>query len=176
MVWDVTRDTDKYYWRVPSGCGAVIVLPEFRFVLKDDVLSWYPSSTEPYFPNGTVDLHYCTSIDASTKHPKHFSVSTAEKKYSFSADSSASRDEWVKTLRKVLFRCQNEGESVKVCSGIEFCTCWIRESGSIGSPPFWGYENADGVSPESVGRLLPLIVRFTYVNVDCDTLGGGHPY
>lgn len=48
------------------------------------------------------------------KHLHHFKVSTADKKWHFSADSEASRDEWVKTIKKVVFRCQNEGESVKV--------------------------------------------------------------
>lgn len=60
--------------------------------------------------------HYCTSVEASSSHPQHFKVGTAEKKWHFSADSAASRDEWVKTLKRVVFRCQNEGESVKVHS------------------------------------------------------------
>lgn len=89
-------------------------------MLKDDVLSWYPSSTEPYFPDGHIDLHYCTAVEPSTKHKHHFKVSTADKRWHFSADSEASRDEWVKALKKAVFRCQNEGESVKV-----------------GTEPFW---------------------------------------
>lgn len=80
-------------------------------------------SQDPYFPDGVIDLHYCTSVESSIKHPMHFKVATAEKRWHFSADSVASRDEWVKALKKAVFRCQNEGESVKVsfccasCSG-----------------------------------------------------------
>ncbi|SCV72662.1 BQ2448_4199 [Microbotryum intermedium] len=88
------------------------------FILKDSVLSWYPSSTDPYFPDGHIDLHYCTSVESS-KHAKHFKVDTPEKRWHFSADSEASRDEWVKTLKKAVFRCQNEGESVKICIPLE---------------------------------------------------------
>ena len=50
----------------------------------------------------------------NSKNKDHFKVSTADKKWHFSADSEASRDEWVRTIKKVVFRCQNEGESVKV--------------------------------------------------------------
>ncbi|GAA5905363.1 hypothetical protein JCM6882_003138 [Rhodosporidiobolus microsporus] len=89
------------------------------FVLKDSVLSWFPSSTDPYFPDGHIDLHYCISIEPSTKHSHHFKVSTSDKKWHFSADSTASRDEWVKTLKKVVFRCQNEGEAVKIAIPLE---------------------------------------------------------
>ncbi|SCZ92669.1 BZ3500_MvSof-1268-A1-R1_Chr5-2g08087 [Microbotryum saponariae] len=88
------------------------------FILKDSVLSWYPSSTDPFFPDGHIDLHYCTSVESS-KHATHFKVATAEKRWHFSADSEASRDEWVKTLKKAVFRCQNEGESVKICIPLE---------------------------------------------------------
>jgi hypothetical protein len=73
-----------------------------------------PRYKDPYFPSGSVDLHYATSVEASTQHPKHFKITTTDKRYSFAAGSEVSRDEWVKTLRKVVFRCQNEGESVKV--------------------------------------------------------------
>ncbi|GAA5918240.1 hypothetical protein JCM5296_005784 [Sporobolomyces johnsonii] len=89
------------------------------FVLKDSVLSWYPSSTDPYFPDGHIDFHYCISVEPSTRHKHHFKVSTNEKRWHFSADSEASRDEWVKTIKKVVFRCQNEGESVKIAIPLE---------------------------------------------------------
>ncbi|BGP13097.1 hypothetical protein JCM10213_000900 [Rhodosporidiobolus nylandii] len=89
------------------------------FVLKDDVLSWFPSSTDPYFPDGHIDLHYCISVEPSTHNPHHFKVATSDKRWHFSADSEASRDEWVKTIKKVVFRCQNEGESVKIAVPLE---------------------------------------------------------
>ncbi|BGP37017.1 Sterol 3-beta-glucosyltransferase [Rhodotorula kratochvilovae] len=89
------------------------------FVLKDSVFSWFPSSTDPYFPDGHIDLHYAISVEPSSFHKHHFKVATADKKWHFSADSEASRDEWVKTLKKGVFRCQNEGESVKIAIPLE---------------------------------------------------------
>ncbi|GAA5901774.1 sterol 3-beta-glucosyltransferase [Sporobolomyces salmoneus] len=89
------------------------------FILKDSILSWYPSSTDPYFPDGHVDLHYCISVEPSSFNRHHFKVTTNQKRWHFSADSEASRDEWVKTIKKVVFRCQNEGESVKIAIPLE---------------------------------------------------------
>ncbi|GAA6061722.1 hypothetical protein JCM10212_004954 [Sporobolomyces blumeae] len=89
------------------------------FILKDSILSWYPSSTDPYFPDGHVDLHYCIAVEPSSHNRHHFKVTTNEKRWHFSADSEASRDEWVKTIKKVVFRCQNEGESVKIAIPLE---------------------------------------------------------
>ncbi|GAA5991543.1 hypothetical protein JCM10908_005753 [Rhodotorula pacifica] len=88
-------------------------------ILKDSILSWYPSSTDPYFPDGHIDLHYCISVEESTFHKHHFKVATADKRWHFSADSEASRNEWVKAIKKVVFRCQNEGESVKIAIPLE---------------------------------------------------------
>lgn len=59
-------------------------------------------------------MHYCTAVETSRKHDTHFKVLTADKKWHFAADSKVSRDEWVKTLQKAVFRCQNEGGSVKI--------------------------------------------------------------
>ncbi|GAA5830538.1 hypothetical protein JCM11251_002507 [Rhodosporidiobolus azoricus] len=99
------------------------------FVLKDSVLSWFPSSTDPYFPDGHIDLHYCISIEPSSKHSHHFKIATSDKRWHFSADSTASRDEWVKTLKKVVFRCQNEGESVKIAIPLEAVVDVEKSSG-----------------------------------------------
>lgn len=95
-------------------------------VLKDGALAWYPSSTDPYFPDGKIDLHYCTAVEPSKYNKTHFKVSTPEKKWHFKCDAEASRDEWVKTVKKAVFQCQNEGESVKVSRA----SCWVfnRES------------------------------------------------
>ncbi|KAF9519924.1 glycosyltransferase family 1 protein [Hydnum rufescens UP504] len=82
------------------------------FVLKNDVLSWYHSSTDPYFPHGNVDLRYAISCDAV--EDKGFKLRTNQKTISLSADSTASREEWVKTIRKIIFKAQNLGESVKI--------------------------------------------------------------
>ncbi|GAA5936941.1 sterol 3-beta-glucosyltransferase [Sporobolomyces koalae] len=89
------------------------------FILKDSILSWYPSSTDPYFPDGHVDLHYCIAVEPSSHNRHHFKVTTNHKRWHFSADSEASRDEWVKAIKKVVFRCQNEGESVKIAIPLE---------------------------------------------------------
>lgn len=96
--------------------------------------TYSPLRQDPYFPDGHIDLcadfwrlrrialtvsfarHYCTGVEPSLKHKNHFKVATAEKTWHLSADSEASRDEWVKVIKKVVFRCQNEGESVKVRS------------------------------------------------------------
>lgn len=64
-------------------------------------------------------MHYCISVEESTFHKHHFKVATADKRWHFSADSEASRNEWVKAIKKVVFRCQNEGESVKIAIPLE---------------------------------------------------------
>ena len=87
---------------------------KYWFVLKDDVLSWYPSSSDPYFPIEQIDMHYVTSVEPSLAHKDHFKMVTPRKKYHFATESSVSQQEWVKALRKVVFKSQNEGESVKV--------------------------------------------------------------
>ena len=122
------------------------------FILRDSLLSWYPSSTvhallllrvklklTPISKLGALlprrshrlvrsflavrfkiadpaSRHYCTSVETSLNHAQHFRVRTADKTWHLSADSASSRDEWVRTLRRVVFRSQNEGESVKVLS------------------------------------------------------------
>ncbi|QRW14842.1 glycosyltransferase family 1 protein [Ceratobasidium sp. AG-Ba] len=82
------------------------------FVLKNDVLSWYQSSSDPYFPHGNVDLRYAISCDAH--HEKGIRLRTNQKTITLQADSVPSRDEWVKAIRKVIFKAQNMGESVKI--------------------------------------------------------------
>ncbi|KAJ1310261.1 hypothetical protein OPQ81_007003 [Rhizoctonia solani] len=82
------------------------------FVLKNDVLSWYQSSSDPYFPHGNVDLRYAISCDAHRE--KGIRLRTNQKTITLQADSVPSRDEWVKAIRKVIFKAQNMGESVKI--------------------------------------------------------------
>lgn len=67
---------------------------------------------DPYFPKGNVSLQYASSCDPldGTK----FKLRTAERNYTFSADTEHARDEWVKAIQKVMFKTQHEGESVKV--------------------------------------------------------------
>ncbi|KAI0343992.1 hypothetical protein BDW22DRAFT_1355240 [Trametopsis cervina] len=82
------------------------------FVLKNDVLSWYQSSSDPYFPHGVVDIRYVMSCEASGD--KDIRLRTNQKVIKLSADSVPSRDEWVKAIRKVMFKSQNMGDSVKI--------------------------------------------------------------
>ncbi|KAF8758997.1 the biosynthesis of sterol glucoside [Rhizoctonia solani] len=76
------------------------------FVLKNDVLSWYQSSSDPYFPHGNIDLRYAISCDAHRE--KGIRLRTNQKTITLQADSVPSRDEWV------IFKAQNMGESVKI--------------------------------------------------------------
>jgi sterol 3beta-glucosyltransferase len=96
----------------------------YWFTLKGDVLSYYQSPSDLYFPNGTVDLRYGISASVSkekgeSKDPKDFTVTTDHRTYSFKADSATSAKEWVKTLQKVIFRSRNDGDSVKISLPIE---------------------------------------------------------
>ena len=69
-------------------------------------------SQDPYFPQGNVDLQY--AIDCESHEERSFKLRTNRKSYTFIADTSASREEWVKAVRKAMFRTQHEGENVKV--------------------------------------------------------------
>ncbi|KAF5377187.1 hypothetical protein D9615_006328 [Tricholomella constricta] len=70
------------------------------FVLKNDALSWYQSSSDPYFPHGIVDLRYAISCDPVGE--KGFRVRTNQKTVHLTADSIPSREEWVKAVRKTV--------------------------------------------------------------------------
>lgn len=98
--------------------------PKYRrywFSLKGDVLSYYTSPADIYFPSGNIDLRYGISaaLDNASKDTKDFSIVTDHRSYHFRADSSASAREWVKNLQKVIFRSHNDGDSVKISLPIE---------------------------------------------------------
>lgn len=59
-----------------------------------------------------MDLRYAISCDAVGD--KEFRVRTNQKTVLLYADSVPSREEWVKAIRKVIFKAQNMGDSVKV--------------------------------------------------------------
>lgn len=82
------------------------------FILKNDALSWYQSSSDPYFPHGIVDLRYAISCEA--RQEREIRIRTNQKSITLYADSTLSRDEWVKSIRKVMFKAQNMGDSVKI--------------------------------------------------------------
>lgn len=87
---------------------------KFWAVLREDALSWYTSSTDPYFPVNQIDLHYVLAVEASKSNPRRFRLLTANQKHHFEAESERSRQEWMKAVKKAVFRAKNEGESVKV--------------------------------------------------------------
>ncbi|TFK57644.1 UDP-Glycosyltransferase/glycogen phosphorylase [Heliocybe sulcata] len=82
------------------------------FILKNDVLSWYQSSSDPYFPHGVVDLRY--AISCEPVKDRDFRIRTNQKTVLLAADSTSSRNEWVKAVRKVMFKAQNNGDTVKI--------------------------------------------------------------
>ncbi|KAJ7596717.1 glycosyltransferase family 1 protein [Mycena floridula] len=82
------------------------------FVLKNDALSWYQSSSDPYFPHGIVDLRYAITCEPTGE--KDFKLRTNQTTVTLSADSVPSREEWVKAIKKVIFKAQNMGDSVKI--------------------------------------------------------------
>ncbi|KOS22177.1 Sterol 3-beta-glucosyltransferase [Escovopsis weberi] len=88
----------------------------YWFRLKGDVLSYYPDSTNLYFPNGQIDLRFGISADITDRDKEgvHFSLVTSHRTYNFRADSAPSAKEWVKSLQRVIFRSHNDGDSVKI--------------------------------------------------------------
>ncbi|KAI6136871.1 glycosyltransferase family 1 protein [Pisolithus sp. B1] len=85
---------------------------KYWFVLKNDALSWFQSSSDPYFLNGIIDLRYVIACEPVGE--KEMRLRTNQKNVLLSADSVPSRDEWVKAVRKVMFKAQNMGDTVKI--------------------------------------------------------------
>jgi sterol 3beta-glucosyltransferase len=103
--------------------------PRYRrywFTLKGDVLSYYASAAEPYFPSGTIDLRFAISAEAvldkdqdKGKENTKFTITSERRTYNFRADSATSAKEWVRQLQKVIFRSHNDGDSVKISIPLE---------------------------------------------------------
>ncbi|KAK0736692.1 hypothetical protein B0T21DRAFT_183133 [Apiosordaria backusii] len=93
----------------------------YFFRLKGDVLSYYRDTQNLYFPSGQVDLRYGISVEITDKDKEgvNFTIVTHKRTYYFRADSSSSATEWVKSLRKVIFKSHNDGDSVKISLPIE---------------------------------------------------------
>lgn len=72
---------------------------------------------DPYFPKGNISLQYVSSCDAVDE--TRFKLRTPERNYTFKADTEDGRDEWVKSIQKVMFKTQHEGESVKLIIPLE---------------------------------------------------------
>ncbi|KAG8968998.1 Sterol 3-beta-glucosyltransferase, partial [Tulasnella sp. 427] len=68
-----------------------------------------PAREDPYFPHGNVDLRYAITCEAYGE--RDFKLRTNQKTLHLQADSIPSRDEWVKAIKKVIFKAQNHGDS-----------------------------------------------------------------
>lgn len=88
----------------------------YWFRLKGNVLSYYDSSTNRYFPHGQIDLTYGISAAITDKDKEgiHFEVVTPNRTYHFRAESAPSAKEWVRSLQRVIFRSHNDGDNVKI--------------------------------------------------------------
>ncbi|KAK9359489.1 hypothetical protein V1504DRAFT_457762 [Lipomyces starkeyi] len=95
----------------------------FWCVIKDNVFSYFNSASDVYFPVGTIDLRYAISVELTDPNltlahagtdPVAFVLTTQTKKYQFRADSYIGAQEWVKALRRAIFRSHNDGDSVKI--------------------------------------------------------------
>ena len=97
--------------------------PRYRrywFTLKGDILSYYTSAADPYFPSGTIDLRAGITAEIALDKGQYrnsattFTITTDKRTYYFRADSTSSAKEWVRQLQKVIFRSHNDGDSVKI--------------------------------------------------------------
>ncbi|KAJ7584248.1 hypothetical protein C8J56DRAFT_893834 [Mycena floridula] len=84
------------------------------FVLKNDTLSWYQSSSDIYFPHGVMELRYAVSCEPVGE--KEFRVTTNQKSVLLAAESRPTREMWVRMIQKVMFQSQHTGDCVKVRS------------------------------------------------------------
>lgn len=94
----------------------------YWFELKGDVLTYFTTPSDKYFPQGHIDLRYgmsATLTDAEDKNCKDFSVTTDHRTYYFRADTHLSALEWVKTIQKTIFRSHTDGDSVKISLPLE---------------------------------------------------------
>lgn len=66
----------------------------YFFELKNDVLSWFETSTDTYYPLGAVDLKYVHEVRPS-RHCEHgITIVTVERSYYLQADTKQSMVEW----------------------------------------------------------------------------------
>ncbi|BEI92944.1 uncharacterized protein CcaverHIS019_0505720 [Cutaneotrichosporon cavernicola] len=84
----------------------------FWVTLRNDVLSWYDSPNDPYFPKGNVSLQYALNCDLVDE--TRFKVRLPERHYNFQSDTPANAQEWVRVIQKSIVKLQNEGQGVKL--------------------------------------------------------------
>ncbi|KAK9447534.1 uncharacterized protein V1518DRAFT_429057 [Limtongia smithiae] len=115
----------------PSGALSRRTLPtgytRYWCVLRDNVFSYFKSSSDLYFPVAAIDLRIAASAEivpsflteaAAGSNPVQFSITTQDsKKYHFRADSYVSAKNWVKVLQNAIFKAHNE--SVKIAISID---------------------------------------------------------
>jgi sterol 3beta-glucosyltransferase len=87
---------------------------------------------DPYFPRGMVDLRYAISCDPYQE--KDIRLRTNTKTIHLCADSVPSRAEWVKAIRRVIFKTQNMGDSVKVLSPVSVNSSRLTQLVQIAIP------------------------------------------
>lgn len=88
-------------------------------VLKNDSFSYYPDSTDVYFPAGTIDLSEALAAElcddeGDVTEPESFRIIMPKKAILFKADSHSAAHEWVKALQKEIFRAHNQGDTVRI--------------------------------------------------------------
>lgn len=88
-------------------------------VLKNDSFSYYPDSTDVYFPAGTIDLSEALAAElcddeGDVTEPESFRIVMPKKSVLFKADSHSAAHEWVKALQKEIFRAHNQGDTVRI--------------------------------------------------------------
>jgi sterol 3beta-glucosyltransferase len=67
---------------------------------------------DPYFPQGVIDLRYTISCESVGE--KGIRLRTNTKTTQLTCDSTPNRDEWLKAIKRVVFKAQNMGDSVKI--------------------------------------------------------------
>lgn len=111
-----------------SGSLAMETLPSrlsrYWAVLKNHTLTFYPKSTDLYFPSLTIDLRNAIKAqiipdskappDAAEKDTSWFKVITETRTYKFQADSPNNARSWVGRLKKQIFTIRNNGDCVTV--------------------------------------------------------------
>jgi sterol 3beta-glucosyltransferase len=85
-----------------------------------------------------------------------FKLRTPERNYTFKADTADGRDEWVKSIQKVMFKTQHEGESVKLIIPLE-AVLDVEKSPTLEFAETLEVRCVDSEDQMSVDSYLPVI-------------------
>lgn len=69
-------------------------MKRYFFDIKEDVLTWFESSTDSYSPLGKIDLKYVIAIRQSKKRKFGLRIVTMNKTWYLQADTQAAVIEW----------------------------------------------------------------------------------